>query len=1103
MTQQKTAILILGPHRSGTSAISGAISRFTEANFGKLLMQAQHDNQKGFYENEKIVALNDAILAELYRSWEDPRPLDTNLLKSTRIDYLRERANGVIKEQYNKSEVIAIKDPRLCLTFPFWEAILEEAGFDLKIVVLHRRVEAIVDSLQSREWLSQEHGYLLTTMYALQAERYTRRHNRIWIDYNRAISDTDYLNNRLPTLLSDLILTLNVSNELDPRLQNFGKSASSESSIDSQYIALYEALGEFEKASDGEILQPDVAVLEKAFSTYNQIAQEKGASLLRSRADHGKVIFKYVNQLDKVVHSYRLEDEGVSIEIGWTAENRPDKILIIPIHRSATLTDLHVELIGEETYQISHSSTWQNHNIIGFEDSQPRIIINLERQQKFAESSCRISYTYQNYKSTSQKRKSIYDLSISALTTFLKRPRKAFRVINKENWRTLRSALKRESPRQIIRNFTRLMNREDSEGDIAIEKLPIAHIHDRKYRKKIIYVSPTIPKYDQSSGERRADHILKILGRLSQVYCKVRKTSDRVYVDRLTDYGVHVITDHEKRWMKELGKVDVIIYDKYYTYWDESRLRNHFPDAQHVIDSVDVHWVRELRGLDSDQNYDKSRVQKNKSRELGAYKKADEIWVVSEPDALAIQKEGISVDVIKIVSNIHSIHINQYISRNKSVLFFLGNYNHEPNIWTANWIASEIFPIIRKSIPHAQLWIAGAAVTPAILDLQEYDGVSVLGYLKEDELAQIYCDTSLVLAPLVAGAGVKGKLLEAISYRTPLLTNNIGNEGINIQHGKEGFIANDKNIIAATVISVLNNEFDLEEITQNAQNQILGRFTYEIAQTSIELSLYPPVDICIVTYNRIELLRSCISSIMQHTDHPNYRIRVYSNACTDGTRSYLEELEKNYSNILAIYSETNDVFVKPNNKLMGSSNHDVVLLNNDTEVTPGWLMGLQTIAHREKDIGIVGPMLTYADGTVQELGSEVFPDGTGMNYFNNYRLNDIDVRQPHAVPYVSGCAMFIKRSTLEKLGLFDASFDPCYFEDSDLCYRAWEGKLKVVVVPEITVTHHGGSTAGVDTEQGYKSFQIKNAQSFLKKHKSQLKVVKSQCKAINKTLSLT
>jgi len=61
----------------------------------------------------------------------------------------------------------------------------------------------------------------------------------------------------------------------------------------------------------------------------------------------------------------------------------------------------------------------------------------------------------------------------------------------------------------------------------------------------------------------------------------------------------------------------------------------------------------------------------------------------------------------------------------------------------------------------------------------------------------------------------------------------------------------------------------------------------------------------------------------------------------------------------------------------------------------------------------------------------------------------------------------------------------------------------VVVVPEITVTHHGGSTAGVDTEQGYKSFQIKNAQTFLKKHKSQLKVVKSQCKAINKTLSLT
>ena len=465
-------------------------------------------------------------------------------------------------------------------------------------------------------------------------------------------------------------------------------------------------------------------------------------------------------------------------------------------------------------------------------------------------------------------------------------------------------------------------------------------------------------------------------------------------------------------------------------------------------------------------------------------------------------EEGVSSDVIKNISNIHPVHANLYTPWQKPILFFLGNYNHKPNEWTAIWLASEVYPIIKKSHPKAQLWLAGAEVTQEVSDLSHIEGVSVLGYIEEDKLADIYSQSALVLAPLVAGAGVKGKLLEAISYMTPLLTNDIGNEGINIQHEKEGFVVNDKNQIAETVINILYKKYDLKKITQNAQKDILSRFSYAAAQKTLESSLYPCVDICIVTYNRLELLRSCISSIMHHTRHPNFKIKIYSNACIDGTKSYLEELEKTHEQISVIYSDTNDVFVKPNNDLMATSTNDVLLLNNDTEVTPGWLMALQTIAYRDKEIGIAGPALTYVDGSVQELGSEIYADGTGMNYFNRYNLNDIELKKPHAVPYISGCAMYIKRIMLEEIGLFDTSFHPCYFEDSDLCYRAWNRNYKVLVVPEVVVTHHGGATAGVDTDNGYKSYQLKNAQIFLHKHKSKLHEVKSLCKAHNKTMSL-
>jgi len=98
--------------------------------------------------------------------------------------------------------------------------------------------------------------------------------------------------------------------------------------------------------------------------------------------------------------------------------------------------------------------------------------------------------------------------------------------------------------------------------------------------------------------------------------------------------------------------------------------------------------------------------------------------------------------------------------------------------------------------------------------------------------------------------------------------------------------------------------------------------------------------------------------------------------------------------------------------------------------------------------------------------------------------------------------MYIKRQVLDEIGLFDLRFDPCYFEDSDLCYRAWSHNWKVVVAPEVAITHHGGATAGVSTGEGYKRYQKENASKFLEIHQSNLAQVKKQCTIINQSLTL-
>ena len=112
------------------------------------------------------------------------------------------------------------------------------------------------------------------------------------------------------------------------------------------------------------------------------------------------------------------------------------------------------------------------------------------------------------------------------------------------------------------------------------------------------------------------------------------------------------------------------------------------------------------------------------------------------------------------------------------------------------------------------------------------------------------------------------------------------------------------------------------------------------------------------------------------------------------------------------------------------------------------------------------------------------------------------MHEPHAVPYVSGCAMYIKQEVIKEVGVFDEGFHPCYFEDSDLCYRVWASNRTVVVAPGVNILHHGGASAGQSIESGYKSYQKKHAELFLMKHRAHLTAVKNKVKSINKSIDL-
>jgi GT2 family glycosyltransferase/glycosyltransferase involved in cell wall biosynthesis len=229
------------------------------------------------------------------------------------------------------------------------------------------------------------------------------------------------------------------------------------------------------------------------------------------------------------------------------------------------------------------------------------------------------------------------------------------------------------------------------------------------------------------------------------------------------------------------------------------------------------------------------------------------------------------------------------------------------------------------------------------------------------------------------------------------------------------------------------------------------------------------VVIAILSWNRLPLLKECLQAIRRNTDYP-HTICVVDQGSTDGTKRYLERLGHG---IVTISLDQNVGFVRGNNRVMARFPcHDVVLLNNDTIVQPGWLTALADRAYSATEVGIVGAKLIYPDGRLQEAGGEVFRDGSGRNVG---KLDDPErwiYNQVREVDYCSGACLYIKRDVLDRVGCLDERYDPAYYEDTDLCFTAAAAGFKVLYEPAAVVVHLEGATAGKGSEQSSRSKQL-------------------------------
>jgi len=213
----------------------------------------------------------------------------------------------------------------------------------------------------------------------------------------------------------------------------------------------------------------------------------------------------------------------------------------------------------------------------------------------------------------------------------------------------------------------------------------------------------------------------------------------------------------------------------------------------------------------------------------------------------------------------------------------------------------------------------------------------------------------------------------------------------------------------------------------------------------------PVVSIVIPVYNNIKFTLECLLSIQEYTTDIPYEIIIVDDGSTDHTRDILSKI----SNIIYIRNSKNLGFVRTCNhgakKIRGQY---TLFLNNDVQVTCGWLTELVRTFEVHSNAGAVGPKIIYPNNRLQEAGALVNRDCSS----HLIGLTD-DPELPRynyvrAVDYCSGVCLLIKTDIFHEIGGFDDDLAPSYCEDIDLCFRLRQRGLQILYNPKALITHH-------------------------------------------------
>jgi glycosyltransferase involved in cell wall biosynthesis len=372
---------------------------------------------------------------------------------------------------------------------------------------------------------------------------------------------------------------------------------------------------------------------------------------------------------------------------------------------------------------------------------------------------------------------------------------------------------------------------------------------------RILIIDPYMPLFDCASGYRRLVEILRILvsrgdavsfvaceGRNQERYAAaLRVMGIEVYAgnpDASTEEG-HLVMDTAQGGSTDLarlvqfGRYDLVIFSYYHTAEAYlSVVRRLSPITRVMIDTIDVHCVREQREAELYNDAELfQQAAEVKRRELAIYSQVDAVITVTHDDRRFLL-EVLPGARIHVIPNIHVVAEYVPLWEKRVGLLFVGNFHHRPNRDAARFLCQEIMPRVWNSLPNVSLTIAGFAVPVEIQAFAE-ERITIVGHVPD--MTPYLQSHRISLAPLRFGAGLKGKIGEALAAGTPVITTPIGAEGMPLFENPDALlIAEDSEAFAEAIGRLYQDESVWHVLSARGRDLVLKHYSPQVVAKLVD-----------------------------------------------------------------------------------------------------------------------------------------------------------------------------------------------------------------------------------------------------------------------------